>query len=133
MASEQSGVRSDSHGLLDFLDLSLLWRRKWYLMLSVLVAVGLAAIYVNYKIPIYEVTTRLLVQQSRLGADKDRMVRMDRSFLVTQGEIIASPVVVRTALEALRAKDAPPVDYVTISATVAALHVLCVDDANVMK
>jgi uncharacterized protein involved in exopolysaccharide biosynthesis len=121
------------NGLLDLFDLSLLWRRKWLLVLSVVVASGLAIVFVQRQVPLYEVTARVLVQRERFATDQERLVRTDSHFLATQGEILRSPVVVQPALASLQeATDAEP-DFEAANAVIRGLNVSSVDDANVLK
>ncbi|MFV1967019.1 MAG: GumC family protein [Pirellulaceae bacterium] len=126
-------MSTDASGLLDLFDLSLLWRRKWSVLLSVLVAVGLSAAYMQQQTPIYEVSTRVLVQLVRFGTDQERLVRTAPSFLATQGEILRSPVVVQPALETLQDSPAVEPDFEVINTVMQTLRVSPVDDANVLK
>ena len=133
MTNERPGNSSDVNGLLDLFDLSLLWRRKWILALSVVVASALAVVFIQKQVPIYEVTARVLVQRERFATDQERLVRTDSHFLATQGEILRSPVVVQPALASLDEESGAEPDFEAASTVIRGLNVSSVDDANVLK
>jgi len=83
------------------LDLSLLWRKKFQLVLFTALAVGLGAVYLAVVDRSYEVTARLLIEPQREVLDTGRPTPKDSDFLPTQAEIIRSPTVIRRAIEQL--------------------------------
>lgn len=133
MSSEQPRMSNDTSGLLDLFDRRILWKHKWLLVFSTLLAVGLGFAYVKQEKPIFEVTARMLVQLERFGTDKENLLRTDRTFLVTQGEILRCPVVVENALKSMTKPPATPPSYAQTEAIINALRVSTVDDANVLK
>src|SRR5215207_3238081 len=82
----------------DFLDVSILWRRKGTVIFSVLSCVALGLIYLQQATPIFESEARVLIQQQDLLNAATR-VRSDAEFLSTQAEIIRSPVIIEKALK----------------------------------
>lgn len=114
------------------LDLSVLWRRKWILFLSVAVTVGLGVAYVRQATPIYEAEARVLLQPSGLFGEQDLSLS-DQFFLKTQAEVIWSPVVVRGALDKapIGLPEGSMVDPVSL--LLRRLSVSPLDDTNVMK
>ncbi len=85
----------------DFLDISILWRKKGTIAASVLVCVALGFMYLQQAKTVYEASARVLVQQQDL-LDSVRKVRSDDEFLATQAEIIRSPVIIEKALETVK-------------------------------
>src|SRR5688500_3975243 len=133
MSSEQPRTSKDNSGLLDLFDGRVLWKHKWLLLFSTALAVGLGAAYISREKPLFEVTARMLVQLERFGTDKENLLRTDRTFLVTQGELIRCPVVVENALKAMAKSPAATPSYAETEAVINALRVSTVDDANVLK
>ena len=133
MSKEPEHKQADAAGLFDFFDRTILWKRKWSLVLSVLVAAALGAAYVQHEATIYEVTSRVVVQPERFATDKETLVRSDRTFLITQGEIVRSPVVVESALQSLLKKPSLKPDPAVTDAVMRSLRVTTVDDANVLR
>ncbi|MGE3315798.1 MAG: Wzz/FepE/Etk N-terminal domain-containing protein, partial [Planctomycetaceae bacterium] len=78
--------------------MSVLWRRKGLVILSVLSCVTLGLIYLAQATPIFESEARVLIQQQDLLNAASR-IRTDAEFLSTQAEIIRSPVIIEKALK----------------------------------
>ena len=83
------------------LDISILWRRKGTITLSVLACVALGFAYLQQATPVFESEARVLVQQQD-PLNSSHRVRTDEEFLATQAEIIRSPVIIEKALETVK-------------------------------
>ena len=117
---------------MELLDISILWRRKGTITLSVLTCVALGLVYLQQATPVFEGEARVLVQQQD-PLNSSRRVRSDEEFLATQAEIIRSPVIIAKALETVKI-DLPqgskldPVVFV-----LNALRVTPIQKTNVLK
>ncbi|REJ73936.1 MAG: hypothetical protein DWQ29_18345 [Planctomycetota bacterium] len=85
------------------MELAVLWQgirqRKAVLFLVVCGAISLGVLYIKYADPVYDVTSRLLVQGNDNILGEYRSFRSDEEeFLATQAEIISSPAVVSDAV-----------------------------------
>ena len=95
--------------------LEMVWRRKWYLIGPVAIAVLLGAAFMTRIEPVYRIQARVLVQHQGLAVGKDRPAKDSEEFLATQAEIIRSPAVVERAVRSLNltARTAADKDPVT--------------------
>jgi capsular exopolysaccharide synthesis family protein len=80
----------------------MVWRRKGWLIVSLLLTMGVGAAYLQVATPIYEVRARLLIQKQGVQLDASRAWDFaDPEFLATQAQILRSPVIVREALQSV--------------------------------
>jgi len=98
-SSTDSQPGSDSIRFVD------LWRFKWFLLICVMAACGLAQVYQMNSQSEYEVNARLLVKNTGLPGDDTRGEAYRRDFIPTQAEIVGSPAVIEQALAQLKALD----------------------------
>lgn len=113
----QSSLKPSTSSGSTFIDLWVLWRRKGLLLLCVMFAVGLGVAYLLVAPPIYESEARVLVRTEGLAAQRPAGRALeDKNFLATQAAILASPMVIRQALEVvpLAVPDVPELDPVVV-------------------
>jgi len=117
--------------LYDLLEIG--WRRKWYLIGAVAVALALGVAYLSRIEPQYRVQARVLVRRQAPLLDQSRPPKTDEEFLATQAEIIRSPAVVRGAVETLPAKTRHPHPSDPVADALDALSVMPVPGTNVLS
>ncbi len=119
-------------GPMGLIDLSTIWKRKWYLVLSIGITVGLGVAYLSQAKAIYTAEARVLVQLQGV-MNTEAPARVDSNFLATQAEIMRSPVTVRKALKSVpmarEGESAPD----TVSRVLGSLMVSSVNDTYVLK
>lgn len=115
------------------LDPRIIWRRKWYLVLSVAVTMGLGGLYLVLVPATYEVEARVLVQVERLTVEQEPRSQPDRAFLATQAEIICSPLIVERALEVVPINLPPDAACGPVETVLADLGVNPVEHTSVLK
>jgi capsular exopolysaccharide synthesis family protein len=77
----------------------MIWRRKGWLIVSLMLTMSVGAAYLQVATPIYDVRARLLIQKQGVQLDSSRAWDFaDPDFLATQAQILRSPVIVREAL-----------------------------------
>lgn len=118
----QHGPATPSDWSLSSFDPWALWRRKHYLLLSVFTSLVIGVAWYFVTPPKYEAQSRVLIKKAGLHLDRPETVLEERQFLATQAEIIASPLIVREALENTTVTLPPestmdPVEFVLISLT----------------
>jgi len=80
--------------------LEILWRGKWFIVLSVFVSVGMCFVYVKRATPQYTSTAQIFVEPSNakiMGAAEASS--QTANYIPTQLEVIKSPSVVQIAME----------------------------------
>jgi polysaccharide biosynthesis transport protein len=76
----------------------ILWRRKWLLICSAIVAVGAGVVYLTQATPIYSAATQIYIQQSTPQILANQGGGYNINFLQTQCDVIRSTTVVQDAL-----------------------------------
>lgn len=81
-----------------------LWRRKWLLICSAIVALGAGIVYLTQATPIYSATTEIYIQQSgpRIFSDAGGAALNYMNFLQTQCDVIRSTAVIQEALNTVK-------------------------------
>lgn len=95
-----SGRSGSELGQLTAVDLvAIAWRRRLLLLVCSLFSIGLGILYVSFAEPTFEVESRLLVQQKSVLGDPARdLSKRDDEFMMTQAQIVSSPMVLNAAL-----------------------------------
>ncbi len=87
--------RPSSQGI----DLHAVWRGRYVVAACIGSFVALGAAYLLVTSPSYEAEARVLVQRDELVFDRNEDRLKDKAFLATQGEVLASPLLIGRALE----------------------------------
>ncbi len=77
------------------------WRRRWTILLTVVLAMGGAVIYLQKATPFYESTSRIYVEQSapRIFRDSDEgLLSRSTNYLYTQAELLESAPILSEAI-----------------------------------
>ncbi|MBW3600168.1 MAG: hypothetical protein KY475_23210, partial [Planctomycetes bacterium] len=121
---------ASTHGLIDP---ATLWRRRWWLAATVIVAVLLGFLYLAVAAPMRHVGARLLVVEQGLLVEQDRPAPEDKNFLATQAEIIRSPAVIERVVATLPQPPLAAPDYDPLAATLENLTVDPLAGTNVLS
>lgn len=87
--------------------LEVLWRRRWSVLLCVVVCLGGAAVYLRFATPVYRVTAQVSVEPNAprvMGDAIGTAVSPSEGFLQTEAEAFQSRPVLGTALEAVQSR-----------------------------
>ncbi len=87
---------------------AMVWRRKWYLVVSLAVTLGLGGIYLALATTIYEVDARVLVQKTGVNLEGNRPLTGDKDFQATQAQIMRSPMIINAVLKDPSVRFTPP-------------------------
>jgi capsular exopolysaccharide synthesis family protein len=78
------------------------WRRRWTILVTVVLALAGAVVYLQKATPLYESTSRIYVEQStpRIFRDSDEgMLSRSTNYLYTQAELLESTPILSDALK----------------------------------
>ena len=81
------------------IDLTTIWRGKWYFVICVAISLLLGVAYLLLVDPEYDLGARLLVEEKGLPLELGQPAPRDKVFLPTQAEIIRSPAVIDRAVK----------------------------------
>jgi capsular exopolysaccharide synthesis family protein len=85
--------------------LSIIWRRRWTVLLVTLVCTLAAVVYIVTATPVYTSTSRVYVEQigPQMFTDQGVVTKSD-TYLQTQAEMVTSTPILASAIEAVNAK-----------------------------
>jgi non-specific protein-tyrosine kinase len=111
----------------------MIWQRKAYLVVSLVVALALGFAYLRAVEPVYEVSARILVQPRALIVEGRPLDIADRDFLATQAQVLRSPVVVEHAMNELGLITDEALRDQALAAVIKSLSADPVQGTNVLK
>ena len=79
-----------------------IWRRRWMVLLTIVVCVEAGALYLTYATPIHTSTSRLYVEQTgpKIITDSEGVMTQSKNYLHTQAEMLTSTPILAAALKA---------------------------------
>jgi uncharacterized protein involved in exopolysaccharide biosynthesis len=109
-----------------------LWRKKWHLLASMSLVMGLGIVYLALVSPIYESAARVLVHRNSALGQKSPS-RDDEQFLATQAEIISSPKTIERALKSVPQLAVAELGLDPVSRVMRSLDVTPITGTNVLS
>src|SRR5438132_8012398 len=78
-----------------------LWRRRWIVAGSILVALAAGVVYLAKVTPVYSSASKIYIQQNgtKIIADGDNLQVLQNNYLTTQCDLIRSSAILSAALE----------------------------------
>lgn len=94
--------------------LVVLWRRRWVMLTSVMLALAVAAGYLAVATPIYTSNSSVYIEQNgtKILTDAQGLMTKSDSFLYTQAEIMKSAPILSSALEKVNYRQLKTFDHV---------------------
>ncbi|MBN1845844.1 MAG: hypothetical protein JW810_09190 [Sedimentisphaerales bacterium] len=99
--------------------LQIVWQRHWLVLLSTVVLISAAAVYLAKATPIYSSTSRLYVEQSgpRIITEQEGVMTQSKNYLYTQCGLLCSTPIIAAVVErpeVARLKTFANVDNLTV-------------------
>ena len=81
--------------------IEIIWRSRWIILLTTIMALGAGLIYITIATPFYTSTSRIYVQQSgpKILAEAEGIMTQSKNYLYTQAELLKSTPILSAALE----------------------------------
>jgi uncharacterized protein involved in exopolysaccharide biosynthesis len=97
----QDNVRSPSIGIVPEDLVQIIWRSRWIVLLTTIMALGVGLIYITITTPLYTGTSRIYVQQSgpKILSEAEGVMTQSKNYLYTQAELLKSTPILSAALE----------------------------------
>jgi succinoglycan biosynthesis transport protein ExoP len=79
----------------------IIWRSKWFVLLTIAAALGIGLAYITVATPVYTSTSRIYIQQSgpKILTDAEGVVAQSKNYLYTQAELLKSTPILSSVLE----------------------------------
>lgn len=100
-AVEHDNARVSPVGIVPEDLVQIVWRSKWIVLLTIVVALGIGLAYITIATPIYTSTSRIYVQQSgpKILTEAEGLMTQSKNYLYTQAELLKSTPILSSALE----------------------------------
>ncbi|MFC1792585.1 GumC family protein [Planctomycetota bacterium] len=97
----QNNVRYPSIGIVPEDLVQIIWRSRWIVLLTTIIALGVGLIYITIATPLYTSTSRIYVQQSgpKILTEAEGVMTQPKNYLYTQAELLKSIPILSAALE----------------------------------
>ena len=116
----QDNMRSLSVGIVPEDLIQIIWRNRWIMLLTIVMALGVGLTYITVATPVYTSTSRIYVQQSgpKILSEAEGVMTQSKNYLYTEAELLKSTPILSSALERTDIKQLKifrkidnPVDY----------------------
>ncbi len=97
----QDNMRSLSVGIVPEDLVQIIWRNRWIVLLTTVMALGVGLTYITVATPVYTSTSRIYVQQSgpKILSEAEGVMTQSKNYLYTEAELLKSTPIISSALE----------------------------------
>jgi len=97
----QDNMRSLSVGIVPEDLVQIIWRNRWIVLLTTVIALGIGLTYITVATPVYTSTSRIYVQQSgpKILSEAEGVMTQSKNYLYTEAELLKSTPIISSALE----------------------------------
>ena len=81
--------------------IQIFWRGRWFVLLSIIISLATALLYLSKATPIYTSTSRIYVEQSgpKILTEVEGIMTQSKNYLYTQAQLLKSTPILSSALE----------------------------------
>ena len=100
-ATKLDNARTSSIGIVPEDLFQIVWRSRWIVLLTIVVALGIGLTYITIATPLYTSTSRIYVQQSgpKILTEAEGVMTQSKNYLYTQAELLKSTPILSSAIE----------------------------------
>ena len=97
----QDNMRSLSVGIVPEDLVQIIWRNRWIVLLTIVMALAGGLTYITIATPVYTSTSRIYVQQNgpKILSEAEGVMTQSKNFLYTEAELLKSTPILSSALE----------------------------------